>query len=117
MPPWIGGNRRTASNFQGNRSTEFRGSAERGKHGGERRLDGRFIADRGQPLPSPVLDLQKIHGSTGIPTIIDLHGDETSNGFMIGIIIVTDRWKDFTDRWKYSFGEAKYRGERRVSRR
>lgn len=84
---------------------------------GKEDLAAVLLADRGQPLPSLVLDLQKIHGSTGIPTIIDLHGDGTSNGFMIGIIIVTDTWKDFTDRWKYSFGEAKYRGERRVSRR
>lgn len=64
-------------------------SAERGKHLGERRLSGRFIAginlDRDHP---PGLDLQKIHGSTGIPTMDDRPGETSGirNGATMGQI-------------------------------
>lgn len=93
---------------------EFRGSAERGKRGGEKKTRRPFYC-RSRPTPPPFSICRKFTDQREFPRSSIYN--ETSNGFMIGIIIVADKVERFHGSVEiYLFGEAKYRGERRVFR-
>lgn len=87
---------------------EFRGSAERGKRGGEKKTRRPFYC-RSRPTPPPFSIRRKFTDQREFPRSSIYN--ETSNGFMIiGIIIVADKVERFHGSVEiYSFGEAKYR--------